>query len=60
MRLYGISAEDVEAVVGAPAARELDEHGNTRLTAEASDGRRILVVVAGNDPGFVITVFPRS
>ena len=60
MRLYGISIEDVQAVVTAPMVREVDERGNARLIAEASDGRRILVVVAGADPSFVITVFPRS
>jgi hypothetical protein len=60
MRLYGISFEDVEAVIAAPAAREVDERGNARLIAETGDGRRILVVVAGDDPSFVITVFPRS
>lgn len=60
MRLYGISIEDVQAVVAAPAVRELDERGNARLLARTGDGRRILVVVAGDDPSFVITVFPRS
>ena len=60
MRLYGIRPEDVESVIAAPAARELDERGNARLIARVGDGRRILVVVAGDDPGFVITVFPRS
>ncbi len=60
MRLYGISAEDVESVIAAPAVRERDERGNARLIAEVGGGRRILVVVAGDDPSFVITVFPRS
>ncbi len=50
----------VEAAIAAPAAREVDERGNARLIAETGDGRRILVVVAGDDPSFVITVFPRS
>lgn len=60
MRLYGISIEEVQAVVMAPMVREVDERGNARLIAEAGDRRRILVVVAGYDPSFVITVFPRS
>lgn len=61
MRLYGISMKDLEAVIAVPDARELDERGNARLTAEVGAGRRILVVVvAGDDPSFVITVFPRS
>ena len=60
MRLYGITVEEVEAVIAAPAVRGVDELGNARLIAEAGGGRRILVVVAGDDPSFVITVFPRS
>lgn len=60
MRLYGISIQDVGAVIASPAARELDERGNVRLIAELGGGRRILVVVAGDDPSFVITAFPRS
>ena len=60
MRLYDISVQDVEAAIATPAVREVDERGNARLTAEVEDGRRILVVVAGDDPDLVITVFPRS
>jgi hypothetical protein len=43
-----------------PATRELDDHGNTRFAGETADGRPILVVVAGDDPDFVITVFLRT
>jgi hypothetical protein len=57
MRLYGISRQDVEATVAGPAARELDDRGNARLLGETADGRPMLVVVAGDDPDFVITVF---
>lgn len=60
MRLYGVSANDVEATIANPAGRELDDRGNARLTGETGDGRPILVVVAGDDPDFVITVFLRS
>ncbi len=60
MRLYKIDETDVEAVVNDPATRELDDRGNARLTGETADGRRILVVVAGVDPDFVITTFLRS
>ncbi|HLI31800.1 MAG TPA: DUF4258 domain-containing protein [Solirubrobacteraceae bacterium] len=60
MRLYGISAEDVEATVADPVSRQADERGNARLSGQSGDGRSILVVVARDDPGFVITVFPRS
>ena len=34
--------------------------GNARLIGETADGRPILVVVAKDDPSFVITVFLRS
>jgi hypothetical protein len=60
MRLYGIGADDVESTIANPSGREMDERGNSRLGGETGDGRPILVVVAGDDPGFVITVFLRS
>lgn len=60
MRLYRISDGDVEATVADPSSRELDQRGNARLAGETHDGRPILVVVAGDDPDFVITVFLRS
>jgi len=60
MRLYGISVDDVELTLANPIGRELDERGNVRLAGETGDSRSILVVVAGDDPGFVITVFLRS
>jgi Domain of unknown function (DUF4258) len=60
MRLYGVSADDVQATITNASGREFDERGNVRLIGETGDGRPILVVVAGDDPDFVITVFPRS
>jgi hypothetical protein len=60
MRLYGIALNDVEAAAGDPVARGVDDRGNTRLTGRTVDGRPILVVVAADDPDFVITVFLRS
>lgn len=60
MRLYRISLQDVEATVTNPIGRDLDDQGNARLSGETGDGRPILVVVAGDDPDFVITVFLRS
>ncbi|MDQ3629988.1 MAG: DUF4258 domain-containing protein [Actinomycetota bacterium] len=59
MRLYRISPQDVEAAVSKPARRDLDERGNARLAGETDDARPILVVVARDDPDFVITVFLR-
>jgi hypothetical protein len=60
MRLCGIDRGDVEATMSDPVHRELDIRGNTRLAGQTGDGRPILVVVAGDDPEFVITVFLRS
>jgi Domain of unknown function (DUF4258) len=60
MRLYGISSQDVEEAVANPTGHTVDERGNARLAGEAGDGRPILVVVAGDDLDFVITVFLRS
>jgi hypothetical protein len=60
MRLYGIDDQDVEATIKAPAKRESDDRGNARLSGETADGRPILVVVAADDPEFVITAFLRS
>jgi hypothetical protein len=60
MRLYGIDDQDVEATIKAPAKRESDERSNARLSGETADGRPILVVVAADDPEFVITAFLRS
>jgi hypothetical protein len=60
MRLYCIALDDVESAAADPVARDVDDRGNTRLTGPAVDGRLILVVVARDDPDFVITVFLRS
>jgi hypothetical protein len=60
MRLYGIDRDDVEATISNPGHRKLDVRGNTRLAGQTGDGRPILVVVAEDDPEFVITVFLRS
>jgi hypothetical protein len=60
MRLYGIGPEDVEATIADPVARDVDDRGNSRLAGETEDHRPILVVVAGDDPDFVITVFLRT
>ncbi len=60
MRLYGISVADVEATLANPSAPESDGRGNARLAGETGDHRPILVVIARDDPDFVITVFLRS
>lgn len=60
MRLYRIASDDVESAIREPTTQELDDLGNTRLVGRTTDGRPILVVVAGDDPDFVITVFLRT
>ncbi len=58
MRLYGITPADVVAVIAAPAAAGVDGRGNPRLTGPDASGRAIVVVVADDDPDFVIMTFP--
>jgi hypothetical protein len=60
MRLYGIARGDVEAVVMTPVTTERDARGNPRLTGPDANGRAIIVVVADDDPDFVITTFPND
>lgn len=58
MRLYDITPSDVESAVMWPIQRDVDERGNPLLTGLDGSGRAIIVVVAGDDPDFVITTFP--
>ncbi|HEV7773707.1 MAG TPA: DUF4258 domain-containing protein [Conexibacter sp.] len=55
---YKITPADVGAVVSAPTTTGLDARGNSRLTGPDANGRAIIVVVADDDPDFVITTFP--
>jgi hypothetical protein len=58
MRLYGISPGDVDSVIVRPTTKDLDEQGNLRLTGVDRNGRAIIVLIAEDDPDFVITTFP--
>lgn len=58
MRLYKITPADVAAVVASPVVAGVDARGNPLLTGPDAHGRAIIVVVADDDPGFVITTFP--
>jgi Domain of unknown function (DUF4258) len=60
MRLYRISETDVAATIDQPFDTAPDERGNLRLSGETGDRRPILVVVAADDPDFVITTFLQS
>jgi hypothetical protein len=58
MRLYGILFAEVEMVATHPSREEKDERGNLRLTGFGRGSRAIIVVLAKDDPDFVITTFP--
>lgn len=58
MRLYGICLSDIEAALSRPILDGTDEDGNRRLSGLDADERAIIVVIAGDDPDFVITTFP--
>jgi hypothetical protein len=58
MRLYGILFTEVEMVATHPSREEKDERGNPRLTGFGKGSRAIIVVLAKDDPNFVITTFP--
>lgn len=60
MRLYDISPVDIESVVARPVFTTVDERGNRRSAGLGGDGRAIIVVVANDDPDFVITAFPED
>lgn len=60
MRLYRVGPEEIAATIASPIAHDVDGRGNARLSGVTTDGRPILVVVAGDDPDFVITVFLRT
>ena len=59
LRLYGGTAVKVESVVKSRLKKGLDRRGNPMYLGFV--GRRpVVVVVAGDDPNFVITVFPKE
>ncbi len=58
MRLYDIAPADVRAVIARPAVTTSDARGNARLAGPDANGRAIIVVIADDDPEFVITTFP--
>ncbi len=58
MRLYGIRQSDAESVAAHPTKTGVDKRGNSRLTGLDCSGRAIIVVIAADDPNFVITAFP--
>jgi hypothetical protein len=59
MRGAGIDPGLVESIVAAPEVRAVDPDGNPILMGSHSDGRPLEIVIALDDPAFVITVIPR-
>lgn len=60
MRLYNISTADIDTALAVSVVEGSDERGNPRLTGIDRGGRAIIVVIADDDPDFVITTFPDS
>jgi hypothetical protein len=58
MRLYEIQPSDIESAMASPTRKVVDGDGNSRLTGLDGGDRAIIVVIAGDDPAFVITTFP--
>jgi hypothetical protein len=59
LRLYGGTGEEVETVVRKQSRTGFDRRGNP-LYRGFIDGRLTVVVVAADDPDYVITVFPKE
>jgi hypothetical protein len=60
MRLYEILPSDALLIASQPARKEVDARGNARLAGLDRNSRAIIVVVAKDDPDFVITTFPED
>jgi hypothetical protein len=58
MRLYRIERVDVDAILALPAETGQDGRGNHFVIGYLGE-RRIRVVIAADDPDFVITVHER-
>lgn len=59
MRGAGIAQETVESIAAAPDSRAMDSEGNPILIGADDNGRSLEIVIALDDPEFVITVIPR-
>lgn len=60
MRLYAIRPGDVIAALDTASSKGQDNRGNPRFVGTDQQGRRIVVVIARDDPGYVITTFTES
>jgi hypothetical protein len=60
-RLRGLKAtrQEAESVVRNPLEKELEWRGNARYLGHVG-GKLVWVVVAGDDPNWVISIFPKG
>jgi hypothetical protein len=59
LRLYGGTAAEVESVVNSRLKKGLDRRGNPMYVGFVG-WRPTVVVVAADNPNYVITVFPKE
>ena len=57
MRLHGLAPEEVAAIARAATPATRDSRGRPIFAGRIADGRQIEVVMALDEPDFVITVF---
>jgi len=57
MRLYRLSRAQVAEIVAAGQVSRIDPNRRPVFVGRVSDGRLMEVVIALDDPGYVITVF---
>lgn len=60
MRLYRVSKREAVRIAAKPMDTGLDRKGNARRAGLTDDGRKVVVVVARDDPELVITLFKRN
>lgn len=60
MKLYGLTAAQVEAAVANPERSDVDPQSGRRRLWATVDGRTVRVVLAADDPDLVVTAFPEG
>jgi Domain of unknown function (DUF4258) len=58
MRHYGISLAEIRVVLADPIHTRQDGRGNQKVTG-AVGGRSVVVVLAADDPGLIITLYTK-
>jgi hypothetical protein len=59
MRGANIDPEAIESIAAAPESQGADQDGNCVLIGTLDAGHSVEIVIALDDPDFVITVIPR-